>query len=673
MGSENNYQKRYLKFGAVAVCIHCPTTAFADEACEHIFLSKSFDGATIANIRYFLDDSIEDQVAHERKDNVVYIKRNTMDDGREKIVLGMFNSFTAVLEVGPKDVFVRYSYSAPVRLLLDDVLQAALQPVLDRMGGFILHGACMVRNNKAIVLMGNSGSGKSTTAFNLTRFGFCGYADDAVLVTPQDGILTVWPLTRELSLRPLSFRLFKKQGIGLGHYKKYDEKYYFPQTTQTQSGAVLEHICFLEISGETESKLIQLNKKQSQDILTANNRHFSFMGRTDASKYARILSDGVPVPLQAKLGTDLEFQGIMYSNLFSDEPENTQQKTAPSTKMATRSQKSAFIRQAWASPKKEPLEQLIPLLSDFDPSIFKLALGFFQTLPMASLLPIEDPAHGSQRYTTVAEQQANDPVPWFKTDSWLQGCKALLAQSGEEVFQRFIYAWIKSAPLLYPYLKYLLADQQQYDRLLTDAWARYCSERPKSSAKRRPDQIHLIGIHQTSAWATTDAREWLQHKFSLNQPHRHLYCWVDEGERSDWKALVDKLNLPRGVKTTIVPVLSTHSDVGNAVNFVREARAHGICAVMTRQVPFCRLKGHQAHWLMDSSALDLNAEKHDGEQHFFNSPGISTLKPTNANTYGLSWAEPVVRYLSKPYDDCNFCRLATLGMCRGGFFVSSKT
>ena len=383
--------KRYLELGDAAVCLHCPNQAFADTACAHIFLTPHFKGPTIATIRYVIDDSVDELLSFKRKENVVYINRQTMTDGHERIILGMFDAFTAVLELRGMEIIVRFAAQAPVQALLDDVLQAALQPVLDNLGGFILHGACMVRDRRAIVLMGNSGAGKSTTAFNLTRYGFSGYADDAVLVTPKDDGLVVWPLTRQLSLRPLSFKLFEKQGVPLGIYQKVGEKYYFAQTTQTLCSAKLVHICFLELSGESETHIERLTIEQTFEILNANDRHFSFMGRTVAQKYARILAQKVPEPLSVQLGTDLQYQGSVFERLVSGRNLETVDPKKPSKLVSSRSHKSALIRQAWSLPNQEPLRQLIPLLGDFDPTIFKLALGFFQTYPLAGIKVLAAP------------------------------------------------------------------------------------------------------------------------------------------------------------------------------------------------------------------------------------------------------------------------------------------
>jgi hypothetical protein len=666
MVSPINQYTRYLKLGAVAVAIHCPNAAFADEACEHIFLSDRFEGPTVAEIRYTHDDSAADQFSAQCKDNVVYINRSQMDDGHERIVLGMFNAFTAVLEVRVNNVVVRYPSHAPVRLLLDDVFQAALQPVLDHLDGFILHGACMVRDNKAIVLMGNSGSGKSTTAYNLTRFGFSGYADDAVLVTPHDGKLTVWPLTRELSLRPLSFRLFQQQGIALGTYKKDGDKYYFPQSTQTRTGgAALEHICFLDLSGEAQTQITALNVEQTHEILTANNRHFSFMGRSDATKYARTLAQGVPAPLHALLGTDLDYQGAMYDRLFTGRKLEMAGQKRLEGRVSTRSQKSALIRQAWSSPNHEPLQQLIPLLGDFDPQIFKLALGFFQTLPMAGLLPLAVPDHNMP----ILEK---DQAPWLRAVEWRQGCKTLLEQSGIEVLQRFAFSWIKSAPLLYPFLKVALAEERFASEPLTQAWVRYCAQINNGENDPACDQMHLLGFQNGSVWDSSEATAWWRHQFSTNRPQLQLYCWVVEGGRTDWRRLIARLeNLPQVSKITIVPVLGANDAIESAMDFVQGARAQGIAAVLCRQVPLCRLTDAHAHFLLDAGALDPKVDQGKGKVRFFNQPGEPQAEVTNDNEFGIPWTDTFVRFDTHPYDECHSCHLASLGLCRGGFFAIS--
>lgn len=74
----------------------------------------------------------------------------------------------------------------PPRLLEHVVLDHAIPQALSRLGLVVLHGSGAERAGHAVVLLGRSGSGKSTTAGYLATQGWRLLADDAVVVT-HDG------------------------------------------------------------------------------------------------------------------------------------------------------------------------------------------------------------------------------------------------------------------------------------------------------------------------------------------------------------------------------------------------------------------------------------------------------------------------------------------------------
>lgn len=663
MKESSTQHKRYLRLGRSAVCIVCPDRAFADTAFEHLFLSTQCNTSIAATIRYDEDDTVEALLPARRKDNVVYIDRKSCTDGHEQIILGMFDRFTAVLDRCGDTITIRFGSRASVQTLLDDVLQAALQPILDARGGFILHGACMVRDGRAIVLMGNSGSAKSTTAFNLTRFGFTGYADDAVLVIPQGEAMAVWPLTRELSLRPLSFRLFEKQGIVMGRYKKIGGKYYFAQTHWSLNGAALTHICFLDVSGETETQIQHLSREQTLEILEANNRHFSFMGRDASQRYARSLARKVPTPIRVSLGTDLDYQGAQFENVFCGRQKATIALTVAWDQTASRSHKASLIREAWSLPGQEPLESLIPLLADFDPMIFKLMLGFFQTLPLARLRMLAVPEGPTAGYT-------NDPAPWVKAGLWFEGCKALLQRAGEEVLHKFAISWLKSAPLLYPFLSALLAHDAGATALLKTAWQRR-GVQSGTAARDCIAQVHLLNYHNVEIWATPGADRWWHGIINARQQAISLYCWIAEPVQSNEDRLVTRLAaLPGGSTVTWVPVITEGQDIAGCMALLEAALFYGIRTAIYRRTPLCYIRKPQAEDLMQIGAFDGDGKTSNGEVIMYNRPGNRLPAPVVDDAYGLAWSEAHVHFESRPYEACGTCMHYGLGLCRGGFFPS---
>ena len=61
--------------------------------------------------------------------------------------------------------------------------------LLARSGRFVLHGAAIVRDGRALLLLGHSGAGKSTLAVSALEAGWQALADDVVIVHPDgDGL-----------------------------------------------------------------------------------------------------------------------------------------------------------------------------------------------------------------------------------------------------------------------------------------------------------------------------------------------------------------------------------------------------------------------------------------------------------------------------------------------------
>lgn len=81
------------------------------------------------------------------------------------------------------------------------VLGSSVGIILHQRGALALHGACVAKDGRAIVLCGASGRGKSTTAAALCKRGFTLVADDiSVIGSNEDGVPIVWPDGRQLKL-----------------------------------------------------------------------------------------------------------------------------------------------------------------------------------------------------------------------------------------------------------------------------------------------------------------------------------------------------------------------------------------------------------------------------------------------------------------------------------------
>jgi len=622
----------------------------------HFLLADFFQGDVIGFVDYIIDDSVSELVSNPCGPNVVGIVKENYGPEHQRIILNMFNKHTIALDFKGNRVTVRYPGDAPVRLMLDDVLQAALQPMLAGIGGFILHGSCMVHDGIAIAFMGNSGSGKSTTAFNLMRYGFFSYADDAVLVVPDNEKLCVWPLAREFSIRPLSFNLLRQYGISINDYTRDGEKYYFTQDAKNCARAVLKHICFVEISGEENTVVKQITSEETLRILLKNNRHFSFMGRESAAVYSKILAEKVAAPLIANAGTNLDLQGTIIKDIVLGRETPVPDKCRSTKPVTGRKQKRAIIQKAWSSAGREPLEDLIPLLGDFDGNIFALALSFFQTFPLAHIRPLISDI----RPDGIPQKFEAD---WMRSAEWIEGCRKLLNNIGVEVLQRFALPWIKSAPLIYPFLRLLASEDPQKDEQLELAWELYNKENTAScKTECTAAPIHITNL--SPEYNDTGCSSALPENIPA-----HIYCWIVQGEPFEFskvKSLFETIGMVENL--TIVPVGSAKENVpAAALDFMRQALAAGLKPKISRFTPLCKINADNAAFILDSGAFENEV-----------SGCFSCTEPQKHTILGgqnpaqlPDRLDNSIQWVERPFSACEACGLYALGLCQGGYFIKS--
>ena len=89
----------------------------------------------------------------------------------------------------------------------EDITLVALQPWLRRNGRYLIHASGVVLDDHALLTVGSSGSGKTTTCLNLTLNGWQMLANDVVLVEDRGDQLIAWPVPDNITIRPKTFTL----------------------------------------------------------------------------------------------------------------------------------------------------------------------------------------------------------------------------------------------------------------------------------------------------------------------------------------------------------------------------------------------------------------------------------------------------------------------------------
>ncbi len=86
--------------------------------------------------------------------------------------------------------------------LIEDATLVALQPLLRRLGCFFIHASGVSLQEQAVLFVGGSGSGKTTTCLNLVLNGWHMLANDVVLVKQLADGVYAYPVPDNVTIRP---------------------------------------------------------------------------------------------------------------------------------------------------------------------------------------------------------------------------------------------------------------------------------------------------------------------------------------------------------------------------------------------------------------------------------------------------------------------------------------
>jgi hypothetical protein len=90
----------------------------------------------------------------------------------------------------------------------EDIVFVSLAPLLRRVGAYIVHASAVALAGRALILVGRSGSGKTTTSLQLMLQGWGYLANDALLMRRETSGLMALPTANEIGIRPKTIDLF---------------------------------------------------------------------------------------------------------------------------------------------------------------------------------------------------------------------------------------------------------------------------------------------------------------------------------------------------------------------------------------------------------------------------------------------------------------------------------
>jgi hypothetical protein len=127
--------------------------------------------------------------------------RNCTHTNEFKVLLSYAN-IASFLIIQDKQIIVDPVLGVDERLLRLRLLSQALGVILHQRGLLVLHGSAVMLHNSAVVFLGPSGMGKSTTAASLKRKGYSLLADEVVAIDIIGDMPFVFPAFPQLKLLP---------------------------------------------------------------------------------------------------------------------------------------------------------------------------------------------------------------------------------------------------------------------------------------------------------------------------------------------------------------------------------------------------------------------------------------------------------------------------------------
>lgn len=144
---------------------------------------------------------------------------------------------------------------------LEDVTLTSLAPALRARGHYLLHAFAATRDGAAVLICGQSGSGKTTSGASLLLGGWQFLANDAVLLQQREGAVYALPTPGFLQVRPPTLFLLPALRRRRGYAHAATASYIFPAPSVSEGGwgepapvraLYFPHICREAETGHTQ-------------------------------------------------------------------------------------------------------------------------------------------------------------------------------------------------------------------------------------------------------------------------------------------------------------------------------------------------------------------------------------------------------------------------------------
>ena len=174
------------------------------------------------------------------------------------------------------------------------ILGSAMAAIQFQRGELPLHAGAYLIHDKAVLISGDSGAGKSTTGYALYKEGFPLVADDMSVLKMLNGELRVCSGYPQMKLWKESLDIFNISEDGLKRVREADEKYRLVADNFQESSVELSTIVFL--SKGTSISIEEVQGIALLELLYANIFRAFFMEDSDQAKTTVFKLFDLPTP-----------------------------------------------------------------------------------------------------------------------------------------------------------------------------------------------------------------------------------------------------------------------------------------------------------------------------------------------------------------------------------------
>lgn len=173
----------------------------------------------------------------------------------------------AEIDTASKKCIVELSQSiCNEKQVVDGLLRFILGEVLKTVGVFQIHAASAAINNQAVLVVGTSGAGKSTSSYTLLDKGFSLISDDHPIIYDNGGTVCAKSFYSTVGLSPKSLGLLRKRSLEEERfYENESGKYRIPAKLIAShiDEAPIRLVVFPEVFPESDTVLLPVTKSSA--------------------------------------------------------------------------------------------------------------------------------------------------------------------------------------------------------------------------------------------------------------------------------------------------------------------------------------------------------------------------------------------------------------------------